>query len=121
MKVYTTNVQLYDQFTDTDITFINATIKSGYPWLAPDWSFLMDYKNGSISQEEYRDLFAKKIIASWRDHKQQWQDLVKLDTVALGCYCKKNEFCHRYILVEYLRLYCVSRGIDFEYLGEWCS
>lgn len=67
-------------------------------------------------------------IPKWRKLKQQgyrlldywwfhdplfWDEFLALLEVALGCYCPNGDFCHRYLLVEFLR-----EVTDVDYRGE---
>ena len=39
---------------------------------------------------------------SYRENSQRWDDVLGMDEVILGCYCRADEFCHRNLLREML-------------------
>jgi hypothetical protein len=104
-----------------------------YPKLAPSQTLLTGYKNGTVSEQLYRDTYMKQLngldpeqvvsellilITPWLE-RQYGSGFVKskdsnllattLDFgVVLTCY-EANTFCHRHIVAEWLRyhdIYC---------------
>lgn len=78
----------------------------------PTWDMVMNYKNKSMSEEEYTKLYHDMMVESWRKHNHDWRDLLAMNEVTLVCFCPKGSFCHRYLLAEYL----VKCGA--EYMGD---
>jgi uncharacterized protein YeaO (DUF488 family) len=70
------------------------------------------HKNKTLSEEDYTRQYIQMMKRSYREHKDEWQELLNRDRVVLCCYCKANDFCHRYILADIL----VKLGA--EYCGE---
>lgn len=74
------------------------------PILGPSWRLLKAYKNGYITQEEFK----KRYLAEMR-HLYRSTTILKsfakesmTDDIVLCCYCKQGSFCHRDILKEIL-------------------
>ncbi len=73
-----------------------------YKELNPSWNLLKGYKNDTISQEEYVQVYNEQL--SKLDPKQVYQDLhywVDEEPVLL-CYEKSGQFCHRHLVAKWL-------------------
>ena len=69
--------------------------------LAPSKELLNGYKNGSIDNDEYTEIYLCQL-----DNLKCLKELLEqLDTCGcvLLCYEKPGDFCHRHILSEYAR------------------
>ena len=67
--------------------------------LAPEWSWIMGVKNGTMSYKNYRQLYREKLvildktIADWLEEKAGPEKVV-----TLVCYCPDdNVECHTYL------------------------
>lgn len=85
-----------------DITILDTTVKSGYSQLAPTWDMVMAIKQGRISEEKYTRLYHRILDYSRRVNPGFWAALLRLEKVAIGCYCPGGKFCHRHLLAAYL-------------------
>ncbi len=117
MKVWTCQMARYRKI-GSEVKPVDITVKSGLTEFAPTWSMLRDYKSGLIEEDEYTELFYEKMRQSYATHRGLWDELLSTGTVALMCYCKGGEFCHRLLMVDILKKVATSRGVDFEYCGE---
>jgi len=94
--------------TPKTIEKIDITVKSSrYPWntFAPAWGLVSDYKSYRITKEQYHEAYYLLLRNRYRENRSVFHELIKksLDSdIALACYCKAGEFCHRYILAEIL-------------------
>lgn len=95
------------------VVVIDTTVRSGYKQVAPSWDMVTGYKNGTVSQEIYTRQYYDILEHSRQVNPRFWASLLKLESVALGCYCRAGEFCHRHLLVQYL-----SQLTALNYLGE---
>jgi hypothetical protein len=77
---------------------------------APNWSMVMDFKNGLLSEDEYTK---KYLIILDGIPVSIWTELFKMETATLVCFCPKGAFCHRNILMNYI---CQSVA-GVEYMG----
>ena len=90
---------------------LDITIKTGLKMFAPTWEMVMDFKNCKINEEEYTKLYYEKMRKSYKMYEDTWQWLLKQPKVVLVCFCKKDVFCHRYLLAEILeKLGAIYRG-----------
>lgn len=123
MEIYTASISDQENIEadDRKIKFIDTTVKSGIKAFAPAWEMVLNYKNGRITEQDYRDRFIKMMRNSILHRPKIWDDLLNNDIVAIGCYCAKGAFCHRLILMEYITIYAASRNIQVTYLGEWVN
>lgn len=97
-------IQLYQatKLNGSGILLYDVSRKSGDPEFAPTWYMVKSYKDGSLSEEEYRLAYKKLMWESFTRDRSKWKAILSLDKVALGCYCPPGEFCHRIQLAEYL-------------------
>lgn len=86
----------------SDIVIIDTTVKSGYSQLAPTWDMVTGIKQGRITEEKYTRLYYRILDYSRRVNPNFWDSLLRIEKVAIGCYCSRGKFCHRHLLAEYL-------------------
>lgn len=84
---------------------IDITVKSGSPEvksfeLAPTWNMVMGYKNGTMSETRYTELYLAGLDRH-REEIHQWTLELGQDITFL-CYCRDEWFCHTYILINWL-------------------
>lgn len=118
MIVNTIQLSQWRKIKDTDIELIDTTVKSGIEAFAPTWDMVQSVKDGSLSEEEYSSLYKQKMIRSYMTNQLVWNSLINKDKVAIACYCKPGDFCHRHLLVKYLKKLCEHNEIEFVYAGE---
>ena len=79
-----------------------------YPKLAPKYSFLSDYKNGVIGPVEYTEQYVDQVLDVLDVH-ETWQEIVDIykgvdhNDIALICYEKPSDFCHRHLVSIWFR------------------
>lgn len=113
MIVYTYQIAKWRQLKGRGVPLIDTTVKSGDPRLAPTWEMVMRHKRGQWSDQEYTDAYYCMLDYWWFQDPEFWEDLMARPVVALGCYCPAHSFCHRYLLVEFLK-----RITEIDYRGE---
>lgn len=113
MIVHTFQIGKWRKVDLLDIPRLDITIKSGEWLLAPTWSLLMTYRTGDINAEQYTEVYNALLEERYALYPEYFKDLTQRTTVALGCYCKAGVFCHRLLLVEFLKS---ITGV--EYAGE---
>lgn len=71
--------------------------------LLPSESLLYGFKQGGISDEQYKKLYVRQLNNSYRTKRlhKVLEDLP--DGALLLCFEKSSSFCHRHILADYLR------------------
>lgn len=102
MIIYTTHVSKWRQFQNTDITFVDTTVKTGNHVFAPTWDIVLKFKNNEISFEVYEKIYLEILKGSWVENRKVWDELLDTPKVALGCYCKPGDQCHRLLLKDVL-------------------
>ena len=83
----------------------DITVKSGDKRFAPDWDFLMEYKNSPQSREDeaaYTKKYKLKLKELHQKHPEAFVELLNTPDLILTCYCTPGKFCHRHILKEIL-------------------
>lgn len=101
------------------VTFLDTTVKSGAQMFAPTWEMVLGIKGGDITEEEYTQMYRAKMNESWKRDRVKWMALIEGDDpIAIGCYCKPGEFCHRHLLKDIFEKICAAKGLPFYYYGE---
>lgn len=105
---------------------VNTTIGSGTGLgavFAPTWDLVRASKAGKISWEQYTQGYYRLMRNRYMDNLAAFEQVLSSEkTVVLCCYCNdcyENHHCHRYLLVDIFRKLAESRGIEFEYVGEF--
>ncbi|AAL83052.1 hypothetical protein FDI90_gp221 [Pseudomonas phage PA7] len=111
MNVYTYQIAKYKLVIEKGIKPLDITVKSGAYQLAPTWLMVMGHKKGIISDDEYTEAYLSMLEQSLIDNPEFFKWFFQLEEVALGCYCRAGNFCHRHLLVEWLEtktevIYC---------------
>lgn len=117
MKIYTTQIlkekivsretgkeewKSIDSFCKDGNAYLDITRMTGLDWLAPEWKTLKNLKAGKINQKDYKKIYLSLIKKNFRVDPSRLEWLNSLNTVVLSCYCKPGNFCHRYILADFL-------------------
>ena len=121
MKLHTIQLAKWRVAKKKGIELVDVTLKSGDKTFAPDADTLYGYKNSNKTVDDvavYCVKFRDLMNLSYRKNPEAWEALCRKEEVAIACYCRAGNFCHRTILVEYLEKVCKKLGIPFEYMGE---
>lgn len=64
----------------------------------PQW-LLYKYKNGQCNEEEYTEVYYNEVL-----NKLNPKDIYeRLKGKVILCYCGKDKFCHRHLVIKWLR------------------
>lgn len=85
-----------------EVPVLDITVKSGERTFAPTWDMVMNYKQGILSSEGYVEQYEKLMRISQSLEPQRWKEILDAETIALACYCKPGNFCHRLLLKDML-------------------
>lgn len=70
--------------------------------LAPSWDILNKYKQGKISEEEYKNLYLNYIQKNETKIIQEFENILNnFPNIILLCWENPNKFCHRRLVSEY--------------------
>lgn len=116
MIIYTYQVAKYRKLQRHGIPLLDTTVKSGEPRLAPTWDMVMGHKRGTIDDVTYTRYYRAILDYWWFADPAFFDDLLSMPEVALGCYCRNGNFCHRYLLVNFLQ-----EAANVDYRGELTS
>jgi len=120
MRVWTIQMAKWRMLRLTEVHLIDITVKSGIKALAPSWDLLQRYRSDPASMEQtYREEFAELMVKSQSEHPEIWDDLLKMESIALACYCKAGKFCHRHLVADLLVEWGASRNVEVKLMGEW--
>ena len=104
MKIATT--QLFSQHAASlqanGYLVLDVTVKSGDKVFAPTWKMVKGYLNSSMTEEEYTNLYHGMMRDSFVKNSARWKQICQYEKVALACYCKPGDFCHRHLLKQYV-------------------
>jgi hypothetical protein len=73
---------------------------------APTWQMVQGFKNKTVTEEEYTGQYYNLLIERWKTNGEEMMRLVNMvrdRDMTLVCFCPSGTFCHRYLLVEFLR------------------
>ena len=90
----------------------NITVKNGNKIFAPTWSMVMGVKNGTMSEAEYTKEYYSLMRKRYKENRKDWEKVMADPLFAIGCFCKSDQFCHRFILAE------IFQKLGHIYLGE---
>lgn len=122
MELWTIQMAKHRLAKEHGILFLDTTIKSGVgdgALFAPTWEMVMGHKDGTLSDEAYREQYLALMRHRYLSRAGDWQRFIKsTGRVAIACYCAPGKFCHRHLLKECLERSCGIVNIEFIYHGE---
>lgn len=118
MIVYTIQLGQWRHARDRCVPLLDVTVKSGIKELAPTWELLQRYRSKQTTAEEYTVEFYTLMRESYRTDPMQWASILDTAEIALACYCKAGDFCHRHLLVDMIEKQALAKGIPFFRGGE---
>jgi uncharacterized protein YeaO (DUF488 family) len=120
-NIWTVQISNWRLVREKDISLLDITVKSGVQAFAPSWDNLRAYKAGLMSQSEYTSRYYDKIINSAEQNISAWQNLTEKRSMALACYCRAGEYCHRHIFAPLAIAYLQDLGHQVVFHGELLS
>lgn len=117
-NLWTIQISNWRLAREKDIFLLDITAKSGIQAFAPSWENLTAYKAGLMSQSEYTSRYYDKIISSAEININSWYRFAEKDSVALACYCRAGEYCHRHLLAPLVIACLQDLGHQVIFHGE---
>lgn len=121
MVIYTLQLSKWRLAKAKGILAIDITVKSGNLLFAPDWDFLMAYKNsdkGPEAEAAYTAAYVAKLNRGYRENPQAFLDLFQHEALVVMCYCPEGVFCHRHLFVTALSQMARKLNLPFLASGE---
>lgn len=119
MDLYTIALSQWRKAKERNIELIDITVKSGILVFAPEPSVLWAYKRGEVTDDQYTELYIKRMGEQFRASPEVFQSfLEKEGPVAVACYCAAGKFCHRHLFMGYIRALGDDNGYTVRYCGE---
>jgi uncharacterized protein YeaO (DUF488 family) len=118
LKIWTIQVAQWREADKQQIPFLDTTFKSGDPVFAPPKKLVLAYKANEITELEYTQAYTRHMRMSYTANRARWEEVCRMDKVAIACYCAAAKFCHRHLLVEFIIKVCQSLEIEVELMGE---
>lgn len=121
VKLWTLQLAKWRIAEKQNLPKLDITVKSGLKYLAPDWDFLMDYKQsdkGPEAEAAYTKRYLQKLNRLFDEDTDKLIEILRQDEVVLMCYCPPGKFCHRHLLVSYLIEIGEWFGYEVIYMGE---
>jgi uncharacterized protein YeaO (DUF488 family) len=116
--LHTVQLAKHRQVAAMGVKLVDTTAKTGKFFLAPTWDMVMAYKNGQMPMDEYSRRYKDRMLQMFNQYRPEWEEVLAIPEMALGCYCAPGAFCHRHLLKAIFETICQRRGIPFEYAGE---
>lgn len=101
-----------------EIHILNITAQSGMDCFAPEFSNVKLYKQGLLTEAQYTELYLEKMRRCYVLYRNEWERLQGLEKMALTCYCKAGDYCHRHLFKDCLTKYFDAKKIEYELHGE---
>jgi ribA/ribD-fused uncharacterized protein len=118
-QIWTVQMARSKKIGEQNIVLLDTTVKTGIKEFAPNWNEVMRYKDGYLSEEQYTVIYLAKMRDSLRDNPAIWKRwLTKEKRVAVTCFCKAGDFCHRHLFVPLMKTYLEENGHTVELMGE---
>jgi len=119
VELYTISLSQWRKARDRGITLIDITVKSGLRVFAPEDAVLWAYKRGEVSDEDYTELYLKRLQEQFRASPEVFEQfLMNEGPVAVACYCAAGKFCHRHVFVPFIKLVADDNGCPLTLCGE---
>lgn len=118
INLWTMQMGKWRQAQAYEIKLVDITVKSGLVIFAPTWEVLMQYKRGEMQPPQYAEIYLSRMQASLRFYPEKWKRLQAYPKMALTCYCKAGEFCHRYLFSQMAEAYLTRAGFEVCPKGE---
>jgi hypothetical protein len=118
IEIYTVQMSSWRLAKERDIAFIDSTAKSGLAAFAPHFSDVMLYKAGQLSEQEYTEIYDRKMDESLIRTPKYWEWLKVKPKIAFACYCRAGVFCHRHLLAKRAENYLTKEGYEVVLMGE---
>lgn len=116
--MYTGYFAKYKKYQEEGLIPVSIARKTPY-WfngdsyiiLAPKYTLINDYKNGTITEEEYTIRYNKWLSCLVPEHViEELSSFGDLDKIVLCCYEKPTDFCHRHLVSKWLSNYVGNIG-----------
>jgi hypothetical protein len=118
VSIWTVQMAQWRRAKSQGLFFLDITAKSGVRAFAPDFSRVMEYKKGLLTQEAYTQLYLERMALSREKRPETWEKLKDNEKVALACYCPAGRFCHRHLFSKLMQDYLVDQGYEARLMGE---
>jgi uncharacterized protein YeaO (DUF488 family) len=118
MILYTIQLAQWRKAKAQGIPILDSIVRSGDAVFAPTWDMVSKIKNDSLTDVQYTALYRELMIKSIKENPDRWRQVMSMEMVAIGCYCKAGEFCHRHLLAEILHRLCTHNGVECLLNGE---
>lgn len=118
MEVYTIQLARWRLCKARGIPLLDTTTRTGDPVFHPGWDIVTGVKDGHITEEEYTEVYLGRMRESYLKNASRWNEVLKMEQVALACYCSPGKFCHRHLLKDIFMKLCRHHDVPFTYQGE---
>lgn len=81
---------------------VDITAKGDHPvwrYFAPTWAMVNGIHGNTLSWENYTEMYFDILRSA---PGGVWDELLKMQTATFVCFCSKNSYCHRNIMVNYM-------------------
>ncbi|MNP89187.1 hypothetical protein D3C85_15910 [compost metagenome] len=119
LTLYTIAIPQWRKAKELGIELFDITVKSGFEPFAPYKDVLYAYKRGEVDDDQYTEIYLKKLREHFRASPEDFEDFLKREgKFAVACYCKAGKFCHRHIFITFVLELAEDNGYDVEVVSE---
>lgn len=109
LDIFTIQMSKWRKLPD-EIKLISTVAKDKH-FFSPEWKIVDDSKNGRITPLEYEKYYFQSLINKLKKDKFSLIKSIQQDSenfnysLAYSCYCPINKFCHRHLIIKFLKCY----------------
>lgn len=119
IEVWTIQLGKWRLAKQREIALLNITAGSGVQAFAPDFELVKRFKRHEMSEDDYTDEYVRRMAQSRKLFPKIWEQLNDKDQVALACYCRAGDYCHRRLFVPLMKSYLQEEhDRELTYKGE---
>lgn len=102
----------------------NVSVDLNWSVVTPDWDLVNGLKNGLINEDEFSSSYLSKLDVARDQIVSEFATLLghvgsfPSGRLVLLCWERKDNFCHRHLLLDWLCKQCESYGLDVLWVNE---
>lgn len=103
LTITTGRIQDQKKWQELGWHIIDVTVKSATSArsLAPTWDMVLQYKNGTLSEQQYTKKYQEILKKSLEQQRAKWLSTIKnYNHLVFLCYCPTGQFCHRLLVAK---------------------
>ena len=118
LQLFTYKIGTARHLMGDGVTIIDCTVATGEQHLAPDWDMVRGIHQKTLSEEVYTREYLALLNFRYMTTPELFDHYFTIPKIAFGCYCQAGQFCHRHLLVNWLKDQAEENGCEVRIEGE---